>query len=198
MADIVIRLDAAKLIAWSGDAQKLIRQNARNAVNRVARVARREFAREDAADTGTSQARVKKGIGPLIPASPATLTAKFTAKKLNIGIMATSGATLSKGLGLRASTFRYSGGRSASLNIPKAFLIYANGGRFVATNPSHKHRGKLHGIYAEMPSTALGQDRAAPRMVWQREVDKRLKPELSLALRAALTGASSPTDSGGD
>ena len=196
MPTLTIRLDATKLIGSTKNAH--IRQNARNAINRVARSARKEFIREDAADTGVSTARVRKGIEALVPASPATLTAKFTATKLRIGIMATAGATLSRGAGLHASTFKYTGGGSASLTVPKAFLLYSRGGRVAVTNPSHAHRGKLHGIFAEMPNTALSQDRSAPRLAWTREVNRRLKPELEIALAAALAGSASPSDSGGD
>jgi hypothetical protein len=95
--------------------------------------------------------------------------------------MNTSGAKWTRGVGLTASTHRITGGGSASLNVAKAFVIQANGGTAIVIRKGKgKAKGALKGLYAENPSTALGQADGAARLVWLKTAEVRLKQELNM------------------
>lgn len=71
------------------------------------------------------------------------------------------------------------------MSIGNAFLAHANGGTFVAFRRT-RDRLPLNAIDAESPSTAMGQDGAAARVVWEKtanaELTKRLNVELGKQL----------------
>ncbi|MEH2561691.1 hypothetical protein [Bradyrhizobium sp. AZCC 2289] len=75
----------------------------------------------------------------------------------------------------------------------------ANGGRFVAFRRGSE-RLPIKGIYAESPSTAMGQDGAAARVTWQNEASKRLATglpaEVQKQLAAEGLSAVTPDNSG--
>ncbi|WP_271565726.1 hypothetical protein [Bradyrhizobium sp. CCBAU 11386] len=99
--------------------------------------------------------------------------------------------------GMTGSTYRLTGGGSASLNVRDAFLVSANGGTFIAIRRS-KSRLPIKGVFAETPSTALGQDGAAARKAWDRaansELATRLPQEIQKQLLAEGLPYSAPSD----
>ena len=193
---VTITIDTSKLLYWAKDLGSYkIRLAAKSALNKAARAARTSAIEVIALDEGVSQARAKKSISKLNTASPSRLVATWSASKQRIGILSTAGAKFAKGSGLTASTHKLTGGRSAALVVPKAFVITANGGRVLVIRKG-KARGDIKPIFAETPSTGLGQDNAAGRKVWQKTAETRLPQELNEALSAVLKGASLPSDSG--
>ena len=191
-----VRVDTTELLKWASTLSGgKLRGAIKNGLNRAARAARTSAIEVIALDEGVSQARAKKSISKLSTASPSNLSASWTAGKQRIGILATSGATYSKGSGLNASTERLTGGGSARLNVKRAFVVNANGGRvlFIRKGPGRKN---IRPLFAEMPSTGLGQANAAGRKVWEKTANVRLPQELNAALSAVLGGGSAPSDSG--
>lgn len=126
------------------------------------------------------------------------LSASFTASKMRIRMLAT-GATVSRPGGLTGSTSRLTGGGSASLNVKDAFIVNANGGRFVAIRKGTP-RLPIKGIYAETPSTALGQSGAAAQVAWQNAANDEfatgLSAETQKQLRSEGIPYSAPADAG--
>ena len=193
---INIKIDASNLQAWARDlsAYKL-KLALKNAVNRSGRAARKQFGVDTAADIGVSAARARKGISAFRAASPGNLKASFDANPLRIGIKSVAGASITKSGGLVASTHRNSGGGSASLSIPRAFLLRSNGGQVVMIRKG-PGRKNLKALFAETPKTALAQENAAPRRGWEKSVNSTLRKEIETGLAAVLNGASPPSDSG--
>ncbi|MET4603276.1 hypothetical protein ABIB90_002754 [Bradyrhizobium sp. JR4.1] len=199
MSLLNVNLDTSKMEAW---AEVLSARGFRNAIRRAvdksASAARKVALDIIAKDAGVSVARIKPGVTKLRRTTQTDLSASFTANKLRVGILNTKGANVGAG-GLRASTFRLTGGGSASLQIKNAFLVHANGGTFVAFRRG-KDRLPIKGIYAEMPSTAMGQDNAAARVAWQKEANaqlaQRLPQEIQKQLLAEGLPYSPPADTG--
>ncbi|MDX3966034.1 MAG: phage tail protein [Bradyrhizobium sp.] len=195
-----VKLDASKLESWASQLSARGMRNAiRRAVDKSASAARKVALDIIAKDAGVSVARIKPGVTKLRRTTQTDLSASFTATKLRIGILETKGASVGAG-GLRASTHRLTGGGSASLNIANAFVVrMANGARFVAFRKS-KSRLPIKGVYAEMPSTAMGQDRAAARVAWQKEAEKQLAQRLPQEVQKQLLSEglpySPPADTG--
>lgn len=83
-------------------------------------------------DIDVPKARIKDAVAKVKRTTRANISASFTTAKAKINILATSSATIRRGIGLTASTFRLTGGGSASLNVKEAFIVQANGGHFIA------------------------------------------------------------------
>lgn len=193
---LTFSLDASELAKWGEKlSQYTIRLAAKNAINRVARRARNEAIKTIAADIGIPAARVKQSVSKLRTASPWKLSADWDAKAARIGILNTSGAKVMKLGGLTARTFRLTGGGSSSLSVGKAFVVKANGGRFVAYRKNGS-RLPIKAIYAEHAATAIGQDNGAARVQWQRTVAAELPKELGTSLQAVLDSRNPPSDAG--
>lgn len=196
VASLSVKIDASSFIKWATELSSYkFKLAAKNALNRASRLARTSAIEVIALDEGISQARAKQSISKLNAASPSRLVTTWSALKQRIGILSTAGAKFSKGVGLTASTFRVTGGGSASLNISKAFVIVANGGKVLLIRKG-KGRKAIKGVYAETPKTAMAQDGGAARRIWQKTASTRLPQELTSGLQAVLNGASPPSDSG--
>ena len=198
MTAIIVKLDVSKFVAWAkGLSDYKLRLATKAAINKAARAARTSAIEVIALDEGVPQARAKKSISKLNTASPSNLKATWTAGAQRIGILSTAGAKFSKGSGLTARTHVLTGGGSSRLSIAKAFVIQANGGRVLMIRKA-RGRGKqaIKAVYAETPSTGLGQADAAGRKVWQRTAETRLNNELNSALSAVFAGGSAPNDGG--
>ena len=191
-----VKIDASDLIRWSTDLSAVkFRLAAKNATNRAARAARTQAIKDIAIDANVPTSRIRRGVGPLRTASPGNLSASWTASKTPIGILNTAGAVIATSGGLHASTFAVSGGGSASLNAPKAFIMKAKGGRFVVVRTG-RGRKDFKGIYAEMPSTAMSQPASVPRINWIKNATANITRELNVGLQAVLDRGSPPSDSG--
>ncbi|MDI4236804.1 hypothetical protein OZ411_28735 [Bradyrhizobium sp. Arg237L] len=195
-----VKLDTRQLEEWASVLSARGLKNAiRRAVDKSATAARKVALKIIAQDAGVPAARIKPGVSKVKRTTQGSLSASFTASKLRIGIMNTKGAKVSRGAGLRASTFRVTGGRSASLNVKNAFLVHANGGTFVAVRKPGVSRLPIKGLYAEMPNTAMGQDDGAARIAWQKEAEKQLAERLPVEIAKQLVAEglpySAPADS---
>ena len=191
-----IRLDTSSFLKWATDLSGYkLRLALKNGLNRAARAARNDAVADIAADANVPLAKVKPGISKLRTASPGNLSASFDAKPLKIGILNTGGATIAKGVGLHASSHRHTGGRSGSLDAPKAFILNAGGGRVVVVRTG-KGRKAIKGIYAETPKAALGQDNAFARQHWLKDAAANVQREITADLAKVLSGSSPAPDSG--
>ncbi|WP_338687751.1 phage tail protein [Bradyrhizobium sp. 26S5] len=200
MTMLQVNVDATSLERWARElSTRGIRNAIRRAVDRSATAARKVALEVIAKDAGVSVARIRPGVTKVRRTTQSDLSASFTANKLRIGILNTEGATVSRRGGLHASTFRLTGGGSSSLDVAKAFVIRANGGKFVAIRRG-RERLPVKGIYAEQPSTAMAQDNGAARLAWQKEanaqVAQRLPQEIQKQLLAEGLPYSPPADTG--
>lgn len=166
----------------------------RRTVDKTARAARKEAVKTLAADIGVAPAKFRDAVPPVKATTQSNLSASWTIKKRAIGILnvGTFAPVLSDLRGsFSGSTFRISGGGSSSLNIGKAFVIEANGGRalMVRTGPG---RGEFKPVYAESPKTGMAQDGAAPRKTWQKTADRTLAPMMEAEIQKALDGQTGP------
>jgi hypothetical protein len=189
MSLLNVKLDASKLGQW---AQILSNGEIKNAVRRAidqsARYARKAAIKVIAADIGVPAAKFKAATPKVKSTSAAFLSATWTVSKLRIGILNVAGASISKSSGLTASTHRLSGGKSASLNVKRAFVVKTKaGGMFVAYRTG-KARLPIHGIYAEHPATALGQTNAPAAKEWGRIASTETHARLGVELQKTLDG----------
>ena len=191
-----VKIDARDLLRWASDlSASKFKLAAKNALNRGARAARTQAVKDIARDANVPTSRIKPGVGPLRTASPSNLVASWSATKVRVGIMNTAGASIATSGGLTASTFALSGGGSAALRAPKAFIMRANGGTFVVVRKG-KGRNDLKGVYAEAPNTAMRQENSMPRTNWTRNATTNIKRELETGLQAVLNRGSPPSDTG--
>lgn len=200
MGLINVDIDTRALAKWAQElSERGLRNSLRRSIDQAARAARRITIKAIAADIGVSASAIKAATPKIRTTTAGSLSATWTVSKLRIGIMNVSGATISRAGGLHASTHRVTGGGSASLDVSKAFVINANGGRFVAFRKG-KSRLPLKGIYAESPSTALGQDSSAPQKVWKDTANKEMTTRLpvEIAKQFAAEGLSASTPDTGD
>jgi hypothetical protein len=200
MGLVNVSIDTSKLSKWAEElSERGFRNALRRAIDQSARAARKVTIDAIAKDIGVSKSAIKAATPKIRTTTAGNLSASFTVTKLRIGIMNVSGATISRAGGLHASTHRVTGGGSASLDVSKAFVINANGGRFVAFRKG-KERLPIKGIYAESPSTALGQEGSAPQKVWKDTANKELATRLpvEIAKQFANEGLSPSTPDTGD
>lgn len=197
MSTISVTVDASKLEKWATELSARGMRNAlRRAVDKSATAARKIALDIIAKDIGVPKARIKDGVTKVKRTTQTSLSASFTANKMRINMLAT-GAKVSRPGGMTGSTYRLTGGGSSSLNIRDAFLVSANGGTFIAIRRS-RSRLPIKGVFAETPSTALGQDGAAARNAWDKaansELATRLPQEIQRQLLAEGLPYSAPTD----
>lgn len=201
MSLLEVKLDTSKFAEWADELSARGMRNAiRRAVDQSARYARKVAIKVIAADIGVSASKIRAATPKIVATSAGNLSARWTVKSMRISIADVSGAKISRGTGLQASTERLTGGGSASLDVQKAFLVQmANGARFVAFRRG-KERLPLKGIYAEHPATALGQEGAAANKAWKQEADKQLAARLPVEIQKALVteGLSANTPDIGD
>ncbi|MGY4325703.1 hypothetical protein ACVWWG_000117 [Bradyrhizobium sp. LB7.2] len=198
MSALKVTLDASRLEAWSRElSTRGIRNAIRRAIDKSATAARKTALDTIAKDIGVPNARIKEGVTKVKRTTQTSLSASFTANKMRINMLAT-GASVGRPGGMTGSTYRLTGGGSASLKVRDAFLVSANGGTFIAIRRS-KSRLPMKGVFAETPSTALGQDGAAARKAWDKaansELATRLPQEIQKQLLAEGLPYSAPPDS---
>lgn len=176
-------IDVHRLEAWALElSEKGMRNAIRRAVDQSARFARKVTIDVIAKDIGVSKSKIAAAVPKVVTTKAGDLSARWTISKLRISIADVSGASISKGSGLRASTHRLTGGGSAALDVSKAFLVtMANGARFVAYRKS-KSRLPIKGIYAETPATAMGQQDGAARKMWEKTANQELSRRLAIEL----------------
>jgi|GEM_PF-2795833 len=198
---LTVNVDASQLEQWAKELSARGMRNAiRRAVDQSATAARKVAMDVIAKDIGAPKARIKDGVSKVKRTTQTSLRAEFTASKLRVGILNVSGASVSKGSGLHASTHRLTGGGSANLDVRKAFVVTTSaGGRFVAIRRG-RERLPLKGIYAEMPNTAMAQDNSAAQTAWKKaaeaELSKRLAVEVQKQLLREGIPYSAPADTG--
>lgn len=199
MPDLQITFDTSELTKLLDSAAANTVNALRRAVDRTARRARRETIKVMAADIGRPQSAFSKAVPPVKTTTQSSITATWRISKANIGILKTGSFTPIRSAlqgSFSGSTFRATGGGSASLNLPKAFIIEHNGGRVLMVRTG-KGRSAIKAIYAEMPNTSMSQDDAAPRRMWTRVAQHDLGANAAAEMQNALNGAQlSPFTSG--
>ena len=191
MAELKVTIDGSKLEKWATELSTRGMRNAiRRAVDKSATAARKIALDIIAKDIGVPKARIKDGVTKVKRTTQTNLSASFTANKMRINMLAT-GASVGRPGGMTGSTYRLTGGGSASLNIPDAFLVSANGGTFIAIRRS-KQRLPIKGVFAETPSTALGQDGAAARKAWDKAANSELATRLPQEIQKQLSAEGLP------
>jgi hypothetical protein len=196
MGLVNVTIDTKQLAQWASElSERGMRNAARRGIDQSARAARKATIPVIAADIGVAKSKIAAAVPKVITSKAGDLSARWSIGKMRISIADVAGASITKG-GLTASTHRLTGGGSASLNIAKAFIVrMSNGARFVAFRKG-KERLPIKGVYAEMPNTAMAQDRAAARVMWQKtantELSRRLPVEIGKAFKSEGLSASTP------
>lgn len=189
MAELKVTLDGSKLEKWATELSARGLKNAiRRAVDRSATAARKAALEVIASDIGVPKARLRTAVTKVKRTTQTNLTASFTANKAAINMLAT-GATVARVGGMHGSTYRLTGGTSASLKIKDAFLVHANGGTFIAVRRSNE-RLPIKGVFAETPSYALGRGKA--NKDWQKEANAQLAQRLPQEIQKQLLAEGLP------
>jgi hypothetical protein len=201
MGLVDVKLDTSKLSQWAQELSERGYRNAlRRAIDQSARAARKVAVKAIAADIGVSASKFKAAVPKVITTKAGDLSARWVIGKARISILNVAGASISRAGGLQASTHRLSGGGSSHLDVSKAFLVTtASGSRFVAFRKG-RERLPLKAIWAETPSTAMGQDGAPAQTIWKQTANKELATRLPVEIQKALAqeglSANTPDTSG--
>jgi hypothetical protein len=201
MGLVDVKIDSTKLAQWASElSERGFRNALRRAIDQSARAARKIALDAISKDIGVSKAKIRAATPKVITTKAGDLSARWTISKMRISIADVAGATISRSGGLQASTHRLTGGGSSHLDVSKAFVVkMANGAKFVAFRRG-KSRLPIHGVYAEMPSTAMGQDGSAPQKIWIKTANEELAKRLPIEIGKAFVteGLSSNTPDTGD
>lgn len=197
MSLLNIVVDAKAMELWAATlSTRGIRNSVRRAVDKAATAARKVAVETIAKDIGVPKARLRTAVTKLRRTTQTDLSASFTANKSAINMLAT-GATVTRAGGMSGSTYRLTGGTSASLQIKDAFVMTVNGASFVVVRKG-KSRLPVKGIYAETASYALGE--GAANKVWQKEATKQVAERLPIEIAKQLIAEglpyTAPPDSG--
>jgi hypothetical protein len=163
------------------------------AVNTAARAARKYTVPVIKADANLTES-ITKEIGRVQSASPGNLTARIAFKAGWHSILRTGGATFSPKLSwnrgaLNASTHKLSGGGSASLSIPKAFVMRGAGhGKFMVMVRTGKARNATKALYAASAKATMHDERQAPARKFIEVAQRELDREVSAALQTVFDG----------
>jgi len=203
MSSITVSFDCHQLTDRMNFAAREIVNGLRRAVDGAARAARKVALKAAASDEGAGLAYAKKNMPLVRGSTQSSLSATWTIPGSVIGIMHVSGATLTPGQGLTASTFRDTGGGSAALNVPEAFMLKVRNsdGSLAMLRFRHgvgSHRGGIRSMSAEMTRTSMSQADAVPRKIWEKTASEQLATRGSAALEAALGGFKAPAGSESD
>jgi hypothetical protein len=197
MGLVDVKIDTTKLAQWASElSERGFRNALRRAIDQSARAARKVAIKAIAADIGVSASKIRAATPKVQTTKAGDLSARWVISKMRISIADVQGASISRSGGLQASTHRLTGGGSSHLDVQKAFIVkMANGARFVAYRKG-KSRLPIHGVYAEMPSTAMRQNGSAPQKIWTKtandELAKRLPVEIGKAFAQEGLSASTP------
>lgn len=137
---------------------------------------------------------ITKEIGRVQPASPGSLTARVAFKPGRHSILRTGGATFSPGMSwnrgsLAASTHRLSGGGSASLSVPKAFILRgANHGKFMIAYRTGKAHKAFKVIYAASAKATMHDEAQKPARTFIEVAQRELDREVSSVLQTVFDG----------
>lgn len=163
------------------------------AVNTAARAARKYTVPVIKQDANLTES-ITKEIGRVQSASPGNLTARIAFKAGRHSILRTGGAVFSPKLSwnrgsLSASTHKLSGGGSAGLSIPKAFVMRGAGhGRFMVMVRTGKARTAIKAIYAASAKATMHDERQAPARKFIEVAQRELDREVSSALQTVFEG----------
>jgi hypothetical protein len=163
------------------------------AVNTAARAARKYTVPVIKQDANLTES-ITKEIGRVQSASPGNLTARIAFKAGRHSILRTGGATFSPGMSwnrgsLAASTHRLSGGGSASLSVPKAFILRGAGhGKFMVAYRTGKARKAFKVIYAASAKATMHNEAQAPARKFIEVAQQNLDREVSSALETVFAG----------
>ncbi len=201
MGLVNVQIDTTKLSQWASElSERGFRNALRRAIDQSARAARKVAIKAIAADIGVSASKFKAAVPKVITTKAGDLSARWVISKARISILNVAGASVSRSGGLQASTHRLGGGGSSHLDVSKAFLVTtASGGRFVAVRKG-RERTPLKSIWAETPSTAMGQDGAPAQTIWKQTANRELATRLPVEIGKALVteGLSPNTPDTGD
>jgi len=201
MSEIELRtsMDTRELVARLETAARQTVNALRRSVDRTARAARKDAIKTMSADIGVPKSTFSKSVPPVRGSTEGSISATWTTSKARISALKVGSFTpvLSELRGsFSGSTFRLTGGGSSSLQIGKSFVMRASNGAVLLMV---RHGGEIKAIYAEMPSTGLGQDDGAPRKTWTQVAERELAKNVASEMSAALAGASrSPIASSSD
>jgi hypothetical protein len=163
------------------------------AVNTATKAARKATAPVVKQDANLTES-ITKEIGRTQLASPSNLTARVAFKPGRHSILRTSGATFSPGMSwnrgsLAASTHRLSGGGSASLSAPKAFILRGAGhSKFMIAYRTGKARKAFKVIYAASAKATMHNEAQKPAQTFIQTAQRELDHEVSSALETAFAG----------
>jgi hypothetical protein len=163
------------------------------AVNTAARAARKYTVPVVKQDANLSES-LSKEIGRVQPASPGNLTARVAFKPGRHSILRTGGATFSPGMSwnrgsLSASTHKLSGGGSASLSIPKAFVMRGAGhGKYMLMVRTGKARTAIKAIYAASAKATMHNEAQKPAQTFIQTAQRELDREVSAAIQTVFDG----------
>lgn len=163
------------------------------AVNTATKAARKATAPVVKQDANLSES-LSKEIGRVQPASPGNLTARVAFKPGRHSILRTGGATFSPGMSwnrgsLAASTHRLSGGGSASLSVPKAFILRGSGhGKFMVATRTGKARKAFKVIYAASAKATMHNEAQKPAQTFIQTAQRELDREVSSVLQTVFDG----------
>ena len=199
---VLIRFDDRDLQRWGAAAVKLVENNVRSAIDKSARAARREAIKTMAADSLVPRARFARAVPLVRTTRPGSLIATWTVGKSKNSIRGPGGREITRiprNTTVAASSYVLSGGGSSHMQLARAFVINANGGRVVMTRYGSGKRA-IKPIYAESPHTGMKGDRK-PKVIWQQVAENAVRRNLSADVQAALNlnavAPSSSVDDGG-
>lgn len=164
----------------------------RRSVDKTARAARKETIKTMSRDIGVPASKFRDAVPLVRPSTQANISASWTISKkpigaLNVGTF-TPGMSWNRG-SYSGSTFRLTGGGSASLNLGKAFVLHANGGTALMI----RQGSKIKPIYIEMPNTGMSQSDGAPRKDWEKVANRELAANVGAEVQRALAGQVGPS-----
>lgn len=198
---LTVNLDTSKMTKWAEElSARGLKNSIRRAIDQAARFARKETVQVIADDIGVSKAKIRAATPKVVTTKAGDLAARWTVTKMRIGIRNVAGTKITAGQGLTASTHRLGGGGSSHLRVKRAFVMSANGGEAVVYRTG-RSRYPVKAVYAETPSTALGQTDSPAQKKWKdvanRELIARLGVEVQKQLVAEGLGPYTP-DTAGD
>jgi len=101
-----VTVDADKLTHWATELSERGMRNAiRRAVDKSEKAARKVAVEIIAADIGVPKARIKDAVSKVRRTTQTNLSASFTASKMRVSMLATTGATVNNPGGLTAARF---------------------------------------------------------------------------------------------
>lgn len=196
-----VHLDTRELEERMLGAAAEILRGLRNAVDRTARAARKGALAAASKDIGGTLAEAKKNQPVVRGSTQRNLAATWRVVPIFVNATSISNISISRTGGLKMSTYRFTGGKSADLFAPKAFEMNVGGRRFAMLRTKRglgTHRGGLRAVSAEMTRTSMGQGDGYAAIEWKKTATELLASSASAAVQAALNGARASSNAGSD